>query len=86
MRAERLADYIKRTVDAAPPLSVEQRDRLALLLRGGGAEPPGGPGRAAPGTQQHPAERRHRQRGSGPATPEAPPLSAEVSALGGASA
>ncbi len=37
MRAERLADYIKRTVDAAPPLSVEQRDRLALLLRGGGA-------------------------------------------------
>lgn len=30
----RLADYIKRTVDAAPPLSTEQRDRLALLLRG----------------------------------------------------
>lgn len=35
LRAERLADYIKRTVDEAPPLTVEQRDRLALLLRGG---------------------------------------------------
>lgn len=35
MRAERLAEHIKRTVDAAPPLTVEQRDRLALLLRGG---------------------------------------------------
>lgn len=35
LRAERLADHIKRTVDAAPPLSAEQRDRLALLLRGG---------------------------------------------------
>ena len=33
LRAERLALYIKRTVDAAPPLTVEQRDRLALLLR-----------------------------------------------------
>lgn len=33
MRAERLADYIRRTVDAAPPLTAEQRDRLALLLR-----------------------------------------------------
>ena len=37
LRAERLADYIRKTVDAAPPLSVEQRDRLALLLRGGDA-------------------------------------------------
>lgn len=35
MRTERLADYIKRVVDAAPPLSPAQRDRLALLLRGG---------------------------------------------------
>ena len=33
LRTERLADYIKRTVDAAPPLTAEQRDRLALLLR-----------------------------------------------------
>lgn len=33
LRAERLADYIKRTVDAAPPLTAEQRDRLAALLR-----------------------------------------------------
>ncbi len=37
LKAERLEDYIARTVDAAPPLSVEQRDRLALLLRGGDA-------------------------------------------------
>lgn len=33
IRAERLADYIRETVDAAPPLTPEQRNRLALLLR-----------------------------------------------------
>jgi hypothetical protein len=32
-----LEDYIKRVVDAAPPLTPAQRDRLALLLRGGDA-------------------------------------------------
>lgn len=37
LRAERLAAYIKRVVDDAPPLSAEQRDRLALLLRGDAA-------------------------------------------------
>lgn len=37
LRAARLADYIRKTVDAAPPLTVEQRDRLAVLLRGGAA-------------------------------------------------
>ena len=36
LKAERLEDYISRVVDAAPPLSAAQRDRLALLLRGGG--------------------------------------------------
>lgn len=36
MRAEKLEDYIKRTVEAAPPLTPEQRDRLALVLTGGG--------------------------------------------------
>lgn len=35
LAAVNLAAYIKRTVDAAPPLSQEQRDRLAVLLRGG---------------------------------------------------
>ena len=35
LRAERLEEYIRRTVDAAPPLTAEQRDRLAALLRGG---------------------------------------------------
>ena len=33
--AAKLEDYIRRTVDTAPPLTPEQRDRLALLLRGG---------------------------------------------------
>jgi hypothetical protein len=33
LKAERLEDYIARVVDAAPPLTAEQRDRLALLLR-----------------------------------------------------
>lgn len=37
LRAERLAEYIQRTVDEAPPLTPEQRDRRALLLRGGAA-------------------------------------------------
>ena len=37
LAAEKLAAYIRRTVDAAPPLTTEQRDRLALLLRGGAA-------------------------------------------------
>ncbi len=37
LRVERLADVIRRTVEAAPPLTPEQRDRLALLLRGSAA-------------------------------------------------
>lgn len=37
LKAERLAEYIARVVDAAPPLSAEQRDHLALLLRGDAA-------------------------------------------------
>lgn len=37
LRAQRLADYIKRVVDTAPPLTPAQRDRLALLLRGAAA-------------------------------------------------
>lgn len=35
LKAERLEDYIRRTVDAAPPLTAEQRLRLAGLLTGG---------------------------------------------------
>ncbi len=34
LRAARAEDYIQALVDAAPPLSQEQRDDLALLLRG----------------------------------------------------
>lgn len=33
LAAARLAAHIRRTVDAAPPLTPAQRDRLALLLR-----------------------------------------------------
>ena len=33
-KADRLSQYIKRVVDSAPPLTAQQRDRLALLLRG----------------------------------------------------
>lgn len=36
--AAKLEDYIRRTVDAAPPLTSEQRDRLTLLLAGGGRD------------------------------------------------
>jgi hypothetical protein len=32
--AESVAEYVARIVAAAPPLTVAQRDRLALLLRG----------------------------------------------------
>lgn len=34
LRAACLAEHIKRAVDAAPPLTSEQRDQLARLLRG----------------------------------------------------
>jgi len=33
---DRLTEYIKRVIDRAPPLSTEQRDRVAVLLRGVG--------------------------------------------------
>lgn len=33
--AAKLADYVQRTVAAAPPLTDEQLDRIAVLLRGG---------------------------------------------------
>jgi hypothetical protein len=33
LAAANLEAYIRKTVDAAPPLTPEQRDRLALLLR-----------------------------------------------------
>lgn len=38
LRAANLEDHIRRTVAAAPPLTADQRDRLALLLRGGGSD------------------------------------------------
>lgn len=34
LKAARLEDHIQRIVDAAPPLTPEQRDRLASILRG----------------------------------------------------
>ncbi len=39
-----LDSYIKRMVDAAPPLTAEQRDKLALLLRPLTVDPPRGAG------------------------------------------
>lgn len=36
LRAERIADYVKREVAKFPPLTAEQRDRIALLLLRGG--------------------------------------------------
>ena len=34
LKAERLEEYVRRVVSEAPALSAEQRDRIALLLRG----------------------------------------------------
>jgi hypothetical protein len=39
LRAARLEHYIRKAVDAAPPLTPAQRDRLALLLRQPGSTP-----------------------------------------------
>lgn len=36
-RAVALEEHITSVVDAAPPLTADQRDRLAVLLRGGDA-------------------------------------------------
>lgn len=36
MRAAKLAEHIQRVVNEAPPLTAEQRDQLARLLRAGG--------------------------------------------------
>jgi hypothetical protein len=38
LKAARLEVYIAKVVAAAPPLTPAQRDRLALLLRGGDAQ------------------------------------------------
>ncbi len=35
LRAERLAEHVAKVVAQAPPLSPAQRDRIAVLLRGG---------------------------------------------------
>lgn len=35
LAAAKLEDYIRRVVDAAPPLTPAELDRLAMLLRGG---------------------------------------------------
>jgi hypothetical protein len=36
LKAARLEDQIRRVVNAAPPLSLEQRERLCVLLGGRG--------------------------------------------------
>jgi len=35
LKAERLAAYVAKVVAEAPPLTPAQRDRIAVLLRGG---------------------------------------------------
>jgi len=35
LKTERLAEYVAKVVDAAPPLTAAQRDRIAALLRSG---------------------------------------------------
>jgi hypothetical protein len=37
LKAVKAEEYIRHLVDSAPPLTPEQRDRLAVLLRRGGA-------------------------------------------------
>lgn len=37
LRALRLEDHVRRVISEAPPLTDEQRDRIASLLRAGGA-------------------------------------------------
>lgn len=37
LRAELLAEHVRKIVAEAPPLSDEQRDRIAAILRGGAA-------------------------------------------------
>ena len=36
LRAARAEEYVRQLVESAPPLTSEQRDRLAVLLRPGG--------------------------------------------------
>jgi hypothetical protein len=38
LKAERLEEHVRRIVDAAPPLTGEQRARLAAILRAGGRD------------------------------------------------
>lgn len=38
LRAVTAEEYITRLLATAPPLTADQRDRLALLLRGGGPD------------------------------------------------
>jgi hypothetical protein len=35
LKADRLEEYIRVTVEAAPPLTTDQRERLSAILRGG---------------------------------------------------
>ena len=37
LKAERLAEHVTKVVAQAPPLTPAQRDRIAVLLRGGAA-------------------------------------------------
>lgn len=36
LKAARLAEHVRQVVESFPPLTTEQVDRIAVLLRGGG--------------------------------------------------
>lgn len=77
LRAERLAEHIAKVVGEAPPLTPEQRDRLAVLLRTS-SSPPGW----APASGGSTSRRRTGDRSSEP--PERAPRSG--GAVGGGDA
>jgi hypothetical protein len=60
-----IEDYVRRNVDAAPPLTPEQRDRLAVLLRPPGLRDPRYSVRHAPTPSDRP--------GHDPDPPQSPP-------------
>jgi hypothetical protein len=37
LKAQRLQEHIVKVIESAPPLTAEQRDRIAAILRGSGA-------------------------------------------------
>ncbi len=60
-RVEQLEDHIRRVVDTAPPLTAQQRDKLAVLLRQAASDRP---------THRHKGRPRHVDRNNRPSGPD----------------